>query len=128
MIGLPAVTTTIGFFLPVLLVKPAGEFAERVSAFFRKLATPIDPAKELGEVGMSGRGQLAIVGKVTTGIGLACFLMLFVNSSGREFAITLIYSAATTLVGLGFVAAGRVPGSARPAEVAVAGAAMDVKD
>ena len=128
MIGLPAVTTTIGFFLPVLLVKPAGEFAERVSTFFRKLATPIDPEKELGEVGMSGRGQLAIVGKVTTGIGLACFLMLFANSSGREFTITLIYSVATTLIGLGFVAAGRVPRAARPGEVAVAGAALGAKD
>ena len=128
MIGLPAVTTTIGFFLPALLVKPAGEFAERVSSFFRKLATPIDPAKELGEVGMSGRGQLAIVGKVTTGIGLACFLMLFANSSGREFTITLIYSVATTLIGLGFAAAGRVPRAARPGDVAVAGAALDVKD
>jgi solute:Na+ symporter, SSS family len=129
MIGLPAVTTTVGFFLPVLLVKPAGEFAERVSAFFRKLATPIDPGKELGEVGMSGRGQLAIVGKVTTGIGLACFLMLFANSSGREFAITLTYSVATTLIGLGFVAAGRSPRSARPGgAAAVAGAALGAKD
>ncbi len=118
LIGIPAVTTTIAFFIPVLLLKPTGDFAEQVSAFFRKLATPIDPEKELGDTGMSGRGQLAIVGKVTTGIGLACFLMLIANSSGREMVITLIYATVTTLIGLAFVFAGRMPHSARPGEAA----------
>ena len=37
LIGIPAITTTIAFFVPVLLIKPAGEFAQRVDAFFRKL-------------------------------------------------------------------------------------------
>jgi len=132
LIGIPAVTTTIAFFIPVLLFKPSGEFAGRVAEFFRRLGTPIDPAKELGEVGMSGRGQLAIVGKVTTGIGLACFLMLFANSSGRELIITLIYSTVTTLIGLGFVLAGRTPGAARRAEAEAAagvpGAELRVKE
>ncbi len=117
LIGIPAITTTIGFFLPVMLVKPEGEFAERVAAFFQKLATPIDPATELGETGMSGRGQLAIVGKVTTGIGLACFLMLIANSSGRELMITAIYATATTLVGVAFIIAGRMPRAVAPLPV-----------
>jgi hypothetical protein len=102
----------------VLLLKPTGAFAESVSAFFRKLATPINPETELGDRGMSGRGQLAIVGKVTTGIGLACFLMLIANSSGREMVITLIYATVTTLIGLAFVFAGRMPQSAQHGEEA----------
>jgi len=71
LIGIPAVTTTVAFFAPVLLIHPQGEFAQRVDAFFRKLNTPIDPSTELGAAGVSGRGQLALVGKVTTGMGLA---------------------------------------------------------
>jgi solute:Na+ symporter, SSS family len=128
LIGVPAVTTTVGFFLPVLLIKPRGEFAERVADFFRKLATPIDPDKELGDTGMSGRGQLAIVGKVTTGIGLACFLMLFANSSGRELTITLIYASATTLIGLGFFFAGRTSLSVPEDKCSVAPAALGTED
>ncbi|HKE58594.1 MAG TPA: hypothetical protein VKB46_17905, partial [Pyrinomonadaceae bacterium] len=109
LIGIPAVTTTIAFFVPVLLVKPSGEFARRVDAFFQKLATPIDTTTELGESGVSGRGQLALVGKVTTGMGLACFLLVIASSAGRNRLIVGIYAVVTTLVGLAFIAAGRVP-------------------
>src|SRR6266540_1745996 len=42
LIGIPAITTTIAFFIPVLLFKPADECAGRVEAFFQKLATPIN--------------------------------------------------------------------------------------
>src|SRR5918911_1774300 len=38
LIGIPSVTTTLAFFIPVLLFEPRGEFAARVSAFFKKLA------------------------------------------------------------------------------------------
>ncbi|MCA1557571.1 MAG: hypothetical protein LC731_03410, partial [Acidobacteria bacterium] len=116
LIGIPAVTTTIAFFIPVLLYEPKGEFASRVAAFFKKLETPIDPATELGDVGVSGRGQLAIVGKVTTGIGLACFLMLLANMSGRDRTIVAIYAVVTTIVGFLFVIAGRQPQVPRKVE------------
>jgi len=111
LIGIPAITTTIAFFLPVLLFKPTGEFATQVNTFFAKLDTPIDTSTELGATGFSGRGQLALVGKVTTGMGLASFLIVLVSTSGRDRMITGIYSVVTTLVGLAFVAAGRTPGS-----------------
>jgi hypothetical protein len=114
LIGIPAITTTIAFLVPVMLFKPTGEFAERVEAFFRKLDTPINTETELGAVGFSGRGQLALVGKVTTGMGLACFLIVLVSSPGRDRMITAIYAAATTLVGLAFVAAGRGPQASVP--------------
>jgi Na+/proline symporter len=109
LIGIPAVTTTLAFFVPVLLIKPAGEFGKRVDAFFAKLATPIDPATELGAAGMSGRGQLGLVGKVTTGMGLACFLLVVASSAGRDRLIVGIYAVVTTLVGLAFIVTGRVP-------------------
>jgi SSS family solute:Na+ symporter len=109
LIGIPAITTTIAFFIPVLLVKPRGQFAERVDAFFEKLRIPINTATELGLPGVSGRGQLALVGKVTTGMGLACFLILLASTAGRDRLIVGIYALVTTLVGLAFVAAGRVP-------------------
>src|SRR5919206_303942 len=116
LIGIPAITTTAAFFTPVLLYEPEGEFAARVAGFFKKLHTPIDPAKELSGRGVSGRGQLAIVGRVTTGIGLACFLMLLAADAGRNRTIITIYAAATTIVGLLFVLAGRTaPASAREA-------------
>jgi SSS family transporter len=131
LIGIPAVTTTIAFFVPVMLFKPAGEFAHRVEEFFRKLETPIDPEKELGAAGVSGRGQLAIVGKVTTGMGLACFIMVLASEPGRNRMLTTIYATVTTLVGLAFVAAGRVPPSAaeaEPAAAVVAAGELTVKD
>jgi solute:Na+ symporter, SSS family len=121
LIGIPAITTTAAFFTPVLLYEPKGEFAARVAGFFRKLHTPIDPDKELGDRGVSGRGQLAIVGRVTTGIGLACFLMLLAADAGRNRTIIAIYAAATTIVGLLFVLAGRTtPAPARESEPALA--------
>ena len=109
LIGIPAITTTIAFFVPVLLIKPAGEFAKRVDAFFAKLETPIDTATELGTAGPSGRGQLALVGKVTTGMGLACFLLVAASAAGRDRLIIGIYAVVTTVVGLAFIAAGRAP-------------------
>jgi hypothetical protein len=109
LIGIPAITTTVAFFLPVLAMKPAGDFAKRVDAFFGKLATPIDPTTELGTAGVSGRGQLALVGKVTTGMGLACFLLVLASSAGRDRLIVAIYAVVTTLVGLAFIFTGRTP-------------------
>jgi len=109
LIGIPAITTTIAFFVPVLLVKPTGEFPKRVEGFFVKLDTPIDPATELGTAGPSGRRQLALVGKVTTGMGLACFLLVLASAPGRDRLIVGIYAVVTTVVGLAFIAAGRGP-------------------
>jgi solute:Na+ symporter, SSS family len=119
LIGIPAITTTIAFFVPVLTIKATGTVARRASAFFAKLATPIDPATELGNTGVTGRGQLALVGRVTTGIGLACFLMLLVSASGRDRSIVFIYALVTTLAGLAFVAAGRAPKPVRDTEAAL---------
>jgi len=113
LIGIPAITTTVAFFTPVLLFQPDRAFATQVDAFFEKLATPIDTATELGTTGVSGRGQLALVGKVTSGMGLACFLMLFASSPGRDRLIITIYAFVTTLTGIAFVLAGRVPKSER---------------
>ena len=93
----------------MLLLRPKGEFAKSVEAFFKKLETPINTATELGTTAVSGRGQLALVGKVTTGMGLACFLMVLASAAGRDRMITAIYAVATTVVGLAFVAAGRAP-------------------
>jgi len=109
LIGIPAITTTIAFFAPVLLIQPHGEFARKVDAFFAKLRTPIDPATELGATGVSGRGQLALVGKVTTGMGLACFLLVVASAAGRDRLIVGVYAVVTTLIGIAFIAAGRVP-------------------
>jgi Na+/proline symporter len=109
LIGIPAVTTTIAFFVPVMLITPEGEFGRRVDAFFEKLKTPIDPATELGASGVSGRGQLALVGKVTTGMGIACFLLVAASAAGRDRLIVGIYAVVTTLIGLAFIGAGRVP-------------------
>ena len=93
--------------------------------FFARLATPIDPATELGDTGVSGRGQLALVGRVTTGIGLACFLMLLVSASGQDRIIVFLYALVTTLTGLAFVAAGRAPKRASENEAALSAAAED---
>src|SRR6476469_5879109 len=109
LIGIPAITTTIAIFVPVLLISPHGEFACKVDAFFEKLRKPIDPATELGAAGVSGRGQLALVGKVTTGMGVACFLLVAASAAGRDRLIIGIYAVVTTLIGLAFIAAGRVP-------------------
>jgi SSS family transporter len=121
LIGIPAITTTVAFFVPVAFAAPSATFAERVGAFFAKLATPVDPATELGESGVSGRGQLALVGKVTTGIGLACFLMLLASATPHDRTIVAIYATVTTLAGIAFVAAGRRASAASVAEPALVG-------
>jgi hypothetical protein len=120
LIGIPAITTTIAFLVPALTVRATNTFAERVSRFFARLATPIDPATELGDTGVSGRGQLALVGRVTTGIGLACFLILLVSASGQNRIVVFFYALVTTLTGLAFVAAGRAPKHASENEAALA--------
>jgi SSS family solute:Na+ symporter len=125
LIGIPAITTTIAFFVPVLTIRATSAFAERVSVFFSRLATPIDPKTELGDTGVSGRGQLAIVGRVTTGIGLACFLMLLVSASGQDRIIIFVYALVTTLTGLAFMAAGRAPKPASDTEAALGATAED---
>jgi hypothetical protein len=125
LIGIPAITTTIAFFVSVLTIRATNTFAERVSHFFARLATPIDPATELGDTGVSGRGQIALVGRVTTGIGLACFLMLLVSASGQDRIIVFLYALVTTLTGLAFVAAGRAPKRASENEAALSAAAED---
>jgi hypothetical protein len=66
-------------------------------------------AAELGATGVSGRGQLALVGKVTTGMGIACFALVAASSPGRDRLIVGIYAVVTTLIGLVFIGAGRVP-------------------
>lgn len=125
LIGIPAITTTIAFFVPVLTIRATSAFAERVSVFFARLATPIDPKTELGDTGVSGRGQLALVGRVTTGIGLACFLMLLVSASGQDRVIIFVYALVTTLTGLAFVVAGRAPKRASENKAGLSAAAED---
>jgi len=125
LIGIPAITTTIAFFVPVLTIRATSAFAERVSFFFARLAMPIDPSTELGDTGVSGRGQLALVGRVTTGIGLACFLILLVSASSRARIIIFVYALVTTLTGLAFVAAGRTPKPASETEAALAATTED---
>jgi solute:Na+ symporter, SSS family len=106
MIGIPAITTTVAFFVPALWWRASGPFAAQVSRFFEKLATPIDPVAELGGAPLSGRGQLALVGRVTTGMGLASFALLFVVSGGRDRLIAALYALSTTALGAAFIAAG----------------------
>jgi hypothetical protein len=103
MISIPALTTTVAFFAPALLVEARGEIARRVAEFFADLRRPIDPELELGDSGPSGRSQLAIVGRVTTGMGLACFAMLPVAGSARDGWIIGLYALATTALGVAFV-------------------------
>ena len=106
MIGIPAITTTLAFWIPALLLRSAKP-AEGVAGFFVRLATPIDPTTELGEASLSGRRQLALVGRVTMGIGLASFLLLLAEPDGRSVLIVALYGLATTLCGAAFVFAGR---------------------
>jgi len=105
MIAVPAVVTTIAFFAPALLFRPDGRRAERVASFFRTLATPIDRAQELGDAPLTGRDQLALVGRVTTGMGLASTVLL-AFTGGRDAWVVALYAFATTSIGIAFVLAG----------------------
>ena len=59
----------------------------------------------------AGRSQLALVGSVTTAMGLASSLLIALPGAGRGRLIVLAYAMATTLLGLLFVIAGRAAGS-----------------
>jgi SSS family transporter len=109
MIAFPAITTTVAFFVPALLWEPSGEFAGRVAAFFGMLVTPVDPQRELGRSAISDRGQLALVGRVTTAMGLAGFLILLAPAATRDRWIVGLYALTTTTAGLAFAIAGHVP-------------------
>ncbi|MGH7803245.1 MAG: sodium:solute symporter family transporter [Candidatus Binatia bacterium] len=119
MIAIPAVATTAAFFAPALLVRARDAFAQRVAAFFALLATPVDPERELGKTQLSGREQLAIVGRVTTGMGLACFAIMASAPTPRERWITGLYALTTTLLGAAFVVAGRARPTAAPAATSI---------
>jgi solute:Na+ symporter, SSS family len=119
MIAIPAVATTIAFFAPALAIRATGPFAARVATFFSLLATPVDPQRELGHAALSGRAQLAIVGRVTTGMGLACFAMLMTSATPRDRWITGLYALTTTALGVAFIFAGRTRAEPGPAAVSV---------
>jgi len=106
MIGVPAIATTVAFFAPALIGSPTGRLAERVARFFRTLSTPIDRRAELGDAPLSGRDQLALVGRVTTGMGVASALLLGFAASGRESLIIGVYALSTTALGVAFILAG----------------------
>jgi solute:Na+ symporter, SSS family len=106
MIAIPAVATTIAFFVPVLAARRARPITDRVQGFFSRLATPVDPAAELGDAPLTGRSQLTLVGSVTMGMGLASFVLLLVTSSARDRLIVALYALFTTLLGAAFMAAG----------------------
>jgi hypothetical protein len=42
-------------------------------------------------------------------MGVACFLLVAASAAGRDRLIVGIYAVVTTLIGLAFVGAGRVP-------------------
>jgi hypothetical protein len=42
-------------------------------------------------------------------MGIACFLLVAASAAGRDRLIVGIYAVVTTLIGLAFVGAGRVP-------------------
>jgi Na+/proline symporter len=107
LIGVPAVATTAAFFASVALGRPKAAGASEVDRLFAKLAEPIDPATELAASPMSGRAQLAIVGRVTTAVGVASLLLVPASSAPRDRAVVLAYSALTALFGLGFLLASR---------------------
>lgn len=107
MIALPALTTTLAFFIPAFAAQTHRALADRVRRFFALLATPIDPATELGDAPLSGRRQLALVGRVTTGMGLLASLLVVLPAPGRDRLVVLAYAIATSGLGLIFVAAGR---------------------
>jgi Na+/proline symporter len=107
MIGIPALATTLGFFVPALLTRSHGARVATVARFFARLATPIDPAAELGEAALSGRRQLALVGRVTMALGAVSFLLLLAVPDGRSRGIVAVYGLSTTLLGAGFALAGR---------------------
>ena len=107
MIGIPALTTTAAFFVSALSWSSSGPFADRVARFFATLATPIDPIVELGRAALSGRGQLALVGRVTVGMGLAAVSLLLAAHGGHDRWIVGLYALSTTALGAAFIAAGR---------------------
>ena len=115
MIAIPALATTIGFFVPALLDRSNGRVSERVRRLFAVLATPIDAAVELGEAPLSGRQQLALVGRVTMGLGALSLLLGFAATGVRDLGIVALYALVTTALGAAFVALGRVRPATRPA-------------
>ena len=111
MIALPALTTTLAFFVSAFAWETTRPIADRVRRFFALLSTPVDAKAELGEAPLSGRRQLALVGSVTTAMGLASSLLIPLPGAGRGRLIVLAYAMATTLLGLLFVIAGRGAGN-----------------
>jgi hypothetical protein len=114
MIALPAAATTIAFFVPAFAARHARPIADPVNRFFTRLATPVDPAAELGEAPLTGKRQLALVGRVTVGMGLASFALLLVASGTRDRLIVALYALLTTLAGAALTAAGARNGANEP--------------
>lgn len=124
MVGLPAITTTVAFFVPALWTRARGTRDASVTRFFERLATPVDAAVELGDAALSGRRQLALVGRATLALGGLSFTLSLAAPDRRGLAIILLYAVSTTLLGAAFLVAGR---SRRREESALAKGSHDAK-
>jgi SSS family transporter len=93
------------FYLAGLFDRDAPAERERREGLFRRLATPVDVAAELGESPDRTRVVFRFLSLATAGVGLASLVLVFWAGPGERFAVvfygvvTLLMAAALTRVG-----------------------------
>ncbi len=94
--------SAIVYFLPGLLIKVKGSYAERLDAFFVKLATPV-AGSEVGDSEATDVGSYRITGWTTVGMGVAVSTLSLLDLPFSGRMINLSIGALMTVFGLALI-------------------------
>jgi solute:Na+ symporter, SSS family len=95
------------FYLAGLFDRDTVAQRERREGLFRRLATPVDVAAELGDSPDRTRVVFRFLSVATAGVGLASLLLVFAAAPGERSAV-VFYSVVTLLVAAALTRVGRV--------------------
>jgi Na+/proline symporter len=99
---------TLAFFASAYFERDDPAHRERREGLFRRLATPIDVAHELGGNPDPTTEVFRFLGRATAAVGLASLLLIFEAPPGEK-AEVVFYGVTTLLVAAALTRVGRVP-------------------
>lgn len=108
--------STAVFFASALLERDDPAHRERREGLFRRLATPIDVPRELGDNPDPTAEVFRFLGLATAGVGALSLLLVFEAEAGERGAV-VFYAVTTMLIAAALTRVGRL---ARPARVKAA--------
>jgi Na+/proline symporter len=100
-------TACVVFFASALFERDDPAHRERREGLFRRLATPVDVARELGDSPDPTAEVFRFLSRATAGVGVLSLLLIFEAGPGEKGAV-VFYSVTTLLVAAALTRVGRV--------------------